>query len=695
MANTKLATSSFDWLDRPIKSKNADRLDRARFSHDLARTIASWDGTDSIVVGLYGNWGSGKTSIKNMLIEALNNSIPNPPIVVEFNPWRVSGFDQLSENFFAELWNKLPGNFKNLRKIFNEYREQLDSADINMGVFKVTAKQKKATLEDLRIRLLEEFEKCSKRFLIILDDVDRLPQKQISLLFQIIKANADFPKLAYLVLFHKSIVAKALSHEYQDGNLFIEKIIQVPFDVPEPSRFMIQQALFDGLNRLISGEHINKRFDKRRWINIFVQGIAPYFKTLRDVNRFLSILSFTIGLFTRDGCFEVNTVDLIALETLRVFEPDIYHQLPNFKSSLVKPTSTNESSVSKPLMELVGNLGRNTAAAKELLKGLFPNSEWIFGGTRYSDGYQKEWIQELRVGTEEFFDRYFALSISESDIAQKDIEDILKIAGDRHTLAAKLNDFKKRGLIFPLLERLDAHTGSIGIKNAIPFISAICDVSDDLPVRQGFLSLGADVYAWRIVYFYLLQETDASKRFKILKQAIQDTTGLFLPVKIVASEEPRKDGAHSEIKRLISDRNLLSLKKLCSKKIKAQSNSGLINQLYLSHILYRWKDFANPNIVKRWIQKQLKTKEGFFAILQAFSQKTYSQSLGEHATRINLRMDVGFLDFFQVKSNIGSALKKYAKHATKEEQKYIHLLKDAMENKKDPFRDSNIDSEYI
>jgi predicted KAP-like P-loop ATPase len=69
--------------DRPITSQREDRLERWRFAELLASAIKGWKGGDSLVVALYGPWGSGKSSIKNMVLEALRQSKQRGPIILE------------------------------------------------------------------------------------------------------------------------------------------------------------------------------------------------------------------------------------------------------------------------------------------------------------------------------------------------------------------------------------------------------------------------------------------------------------------------------------------------------------------------------------------------------------------------------------------------------------------------------------
>lgn len=61
--------------DTPISSLDDDRLDRKTFAIDLANSIRNLPGTDGMVIGIDGGWGEGKTSVLNMIREALEEDI--------------------------------------------------------------------------------------------------------------------------------------------------------------------------------------------------------------------------------------------------------------------------------------------------------------------------------------------------------------------------------------------------------------------------------------------------------------------------------------------------------------------------------------------------------------------------------------------------------------------------------------------
>lgn len=89
--------------DRPIASRKEDLLGRSGFAESLAAAIKGWKGNDSLVIAIYGPWGSGKSSVKNMVLESLRESEKDCPLIVEFNPWQWAGQEQLAEAFFQEI----------------------------------------------------------------------------------------------------------------------------------------------------------------------------------------------------------------------------------------------------------------------------------------------------------------------------------------------------------------------------------------------------------------------------------------------------------------------------------------------------------------------------------------------------------------------------------------------------------------
>src|SRR5438132_4310578 len=120
--------ASDNWFsaDRPISHRVEDRLGRRSFAEAIAAAVRGWRGRDSVVIAIHGPWGTGKSSIKNMVVEALKEEKKQPVAIAEFNPWQFGNRDQLAEAFFDEVGTALgrgtEGSQKQRRRVLNRWR---------------------------------------------------------------------------------------------------------------------------------------------------------------------------------------------------------------------------------------------------------------------------------------------------------------------------------------------------------------------------------------------------------------------------------------------------------------------------------------------------------------------------------------------------------------------------------------------
>ena len=238
--------------DRPISSLSEDLLGRGSFAVAMANAFIEWKGKDSLVVALYGPWGSGKSSVKNMVLELMRKH-EDVPAILEFNPWAWSGRDRIFGAFFEEVGIAIgkgsdKEHAKALATMWRKYGAHLSFAGIVVNAIKMgtqavgipvvplvlegvatgtrkaselaegAAKAHQAAsedepLEELKNALAESLGRLKAPLLVVMDDVDRLTREEIRTLFQLIKANADFPRVVYFLLFDRRVVEKALNEE--------------------------------------------------------------------------------------------------------------------------------------------------------------------------------------------------------------------------------------------------------------------------------------------------------------------------------------------------------------------------------------------------------------------------------------------------------------------------------------------------
>jgi len=523
------------------------------------------------------------------------------------------------------------------------------------GILSARSEARRQSLPEIKKDLTEVLQKLKKPVLVVIDDVDRLSAEEVKLLFQLVKANADFPNLVYLLLFQRDVVEKSLEKVIPAGGKeFLEKIVQIGFDIPQIERSRLERILFLGLDKLLEQDSkVSQRFNQQYWGNIFIGGLRLYFATLRDVNRFLSTLSFHISLFRSSGSFEVNPIDLIALEVLRTFEPGVYQRLYGAKDALTEHRDSmrgGKEEERKRTVELIVEQAEeaNRPQIREIIKQLFPHTGWIFGGFAYGSGYEEEWFRDLRVCHPDIFDRYFHFAIPERDISQAELDRILSLASDREGLATELRAFNARGLLGVVLDRLEAYKEKIDIKHAIPFIAALFDIGDELQEElPGFLTIGADTHASRIVFWYLKQEKDWKKRGYILKEAMKITNGVYLPVMRTSLEESKEARKKEPDAFIVDEDDLKDLRSICVEKIRQAAESGALkNHPEMARILYRWREWATPEEPKKWVEDLVESDNGTLFLLTAFVQRFTSQGIGDYVPKIHWRISPGSLENF-------------------------------------------------
>ena len=340
--------------DLPIKSSKGDLLARASFSRALADAILSYGNKDSVVTALYGSWGSGKSSVVNMVLERIEEASSSMaaagrPIIVKFNPWNYSDQNQLVGQFFRALSVALkrgdPGvDAKKAGEQLEAYSEFFKPlalipeptglvaglATAAAVVFKTVGvaasrwgRLKSKDLDQIRKDLDALLARQQRKILIVIDDIDRLNTVEIRQIFQLVKALGDFPNTVYFLAFDRDVVVKALAKVQEgSGDEYLEKIVQIPFQLPSISKTEVEKVLFGQLDELIK-DLPEIRWDQTHWGNVYQGGLRFFFATIRDVTRYINSLRFSFAM-VKD---EINPVDFLAVTALQVFEPAAYDGL--------------------------------------------------------------------------------------------------------------------------------------------------------------------------------------------------------------------------------------------------------------------------------------------------------------------------------------------------------------------------------
>lgn len=703
--------------DAPISTAKQDILGRTNFASELAEVIANQHTPESLVLALRGGWGSGKSSLKNLIVEVLRARFQEQVKVLEFNPWQLGSDETISRAFFRETAAALgqadqsqKGRYRAYK--FREYAKLLTSLSDTMklagektpgivgwlsgiglltagaglllpglpvtrvaavllmigGVVAIIAKavgklgaesDQGKPLEFVRLDLEEQLQSLPRNLLIIVDDIDRLEPEQIRLVMRLVKANANLPRITYLLLFQRSIVEEALKTlSNGDGRQYLEKIVQASFDVPTVEDARVEAAVLSGLDKLLSGElTLQNGFDQTRWGNVWQGGLRKLFRNLRDVQRFLANLNVHLNLHRGHRFLEINLVDFIAIEALRVFEPDIFAAVSHSKGLLaggyLRPTTTGS------IIAITADLEANRKeVVNDILTQLFPNFGAALGGLHYGSELNTTWIQERRICSQRHFDRYFMLRLPDGEIPESEFRDFLDI-NEKTKIDEAFEDFAQRGLLPVLLARLDEFNRQLPLENIDALLPALFDIGDAYDDSGGFSLSTPFIATWRTASWYLKSVVDIAQRGQILLKAMGNSAGLAVPNVLIKLEEDCRSKEPFDKREVLTDADLASAKDLFVQKIRSASEKPedfLIN-LHFVRLLYAWKKLAGEDEPRDWIAAVVNDPLRLPTLLVAFMSTSTSHTFGDHVTQSTKSFDLAwfkdFADLNQVKVAVG------------------------------------------
>ncbi len=251
--------------DNPIRSISEDRFDFKDYAQILANIIIETEKLP-FVIGIFGEWGTGKTSMMWMIHDILKDR--SDLRSVWFNPWKYDNKEELwhaliqtillsiLEDDKAKRNRKLAKLISKLGKectwvIFKKVVSSATSGLISDGTIE-GAKNKLFEQDTMYHRHInhfeEDFPKIIKEYLgnqgkllVFVDDLDRcIPENAITVL-ESLKLFLGNAQCVFILGMDRQIVELGIKQRYGDliemsGRDYLDKIIQVPFFLP-PVRF--------------------------------------------------------------------------------------------------------------------------------------------------------------------------------------------------------------------------------------------------------------------------------------------------------------------------------------------------------------------------------------------------------------------------------------------------------------------------
>jgi len=529
---------AIDGADAPIRTLSEDRLGRQAFAQALADAVLAAPAARGYVMGLTGPWGSGKTSILNMTVDAIGDDA----VVVHFNPWMFSGTEALVSSFFAEISKQLckkEARLKSIAAKFATYGQILSPAAALFGAG--SAVQGAVSLaqtiaagpsvyeqhEELRVLLAE----LGNRLVVVIDDVDRLRPNEVLDIVRLVRLVGDFPNTLYLLAFDRHRVEECLGEGDPDrGRAYLEKIVQVTHDVPKTREPDVTAMFLAGLGPLVEDVPTGP-FSSEDWTNILTFVVRPLLRTPRHVQRLLGSLSMTMRLVGD----EVAVADLIGMEAIRVLHPALFEATVAVADHLSAKTrfggqgayQAGRNAASSPIAPMY-------EAAPELAEAvchwLFPAARQHFENMHHGSEWEITWHRQRKVASAAVFRFYLERQLPKGVVPARAVDDALSHLTSSDELRQSLAPWSADQLM-DLIERMNSAIEELPFDGddldqdpARIALPVLLDLLPDLPELGAFQPRGS-MTLLRVTLRLLRRIIDSDDRAAVVRGVFTDTTG--------------------------------------------------------------------------------------------------------------------------------------------------------------------------
>lgn len=358
-------------IDVPRKHTQEDLFGINVYQEALIEYVELTD--TPITIALQGEWGSGKTSLMNLLRYNLCDKDLAPYLPIWINTWQYSlmktpgqaimsilegiinqiGALNPSKQKWAESRKKIGGIFKKMATVGTKIAA--GTVGIDGGLVDELLEGGEEVQSDI-VRLKEEIsdlidqimaENPSKRgFIFYIDDLDRIDPPVAVEILELLKNIFDLEHCVFILAIDYDVVIKGLKPKFgelteqneREFRSFFDKIIQLPFSMPVAS-YNVDTFLVDALKKIefFTDEELNNTSLAEDLSEITRMSVGTNPRSLKRLTNTLALIS----IINKKQKGSEATVDkqnkLInyALVCMQIAYPYIYNQLgdePDFKS---------------------------------------------------------------------------------------------------------------------------------------------------------------------------------------------------------------------------------------------------------------------------------------------------------------------------------------------------------------------------
>ncbi|PZR12971.1 MAG: hypothetical protein DI532_12460 [Azospirillum brasilense] len=661
--------------DSAITTPDADAYGFDGFADALARGIARMSAPEGFVIALDGPWGSGKSSVVNLLLHHLRTDVRAGRMeIVSFSPWWFAGAEAMTRGFFEVLADTVEGSLKGrlrrkameaVQAVYDRVRPAKPFAGVagdavaggvplgstavalaDAGLERLGAKR---SLAEEYARLADALRGQDRRTLVVVDDIDRLDPDDAMLVFQLVKSVGRLPNVLYLLAFDGTVAARHLERRFgAAGGDYLDKVVQATYGLPVPDRSQLLGALIGAVGPIFGD--IGPPQKATRFGNLMHDCAAPWLRTPRDVVRLVNAV--TVGWPAIAG--EANAADFLALEAIKLSHPEVHRAIQRNPSRLCgledhdfrRSMSGKERAAEYDALLLSETQEADREDLRSALRRLFPRLDGVYANSFYSGDFVSGWRRDRLVCSAPHFGTYFRLSPSREVLSSAEVATLIATLSDasrlRELFMSAVGDRRGSSGVTRaslLLEELRLRAEDLPAVALQPMLGALFEVADGIDSRdddvRGFPGWGNQLRLWGLVHDLLPRHLDQEERSALLLSLVpQAQVGWSCSLAEIAWDEHHPVDPAREVapgKHLVTLDGAARLRAAAVEAIRRSATTGeLIGHPRLRDLLFAWARWAEDEgaQVRRWTGARLEENRSVVRFANAFTFFGEAYALG-------------------------------------------------------------------
>jgi hypothetical protein len=387
-------------------------------------------------------------------------------------------------------------------------------------------------VEQQRQAIEAALSKLTEPIFVFIDDIDRLTAREIRDMLGLVRLTAHFPKIIYLLAFDRAKVERALDQDgLEGGRSYLDKIVELSFDLPTTSPHALGNLLLVGLDQVISGIPAGP-FEPGRWQDVAARVLGPLLSTPRDINRYLASLPASLRMIGE----EVALVDVLVLEAIRLRLPDVFAQLGPMSRALtdVGMITSQTPGWQAEVDAFIQSAGAHAAVVSDLCRLLFPATERYLGSnTTWPSSWLSIWRKNRRVANPDVLAIYLSKQLPPGTVPAATVE-MAVLAMERTENFQTVVDTLSADDLDDFLARLAGYADDGAPDAVLPGCIVLLGLYPRLRTRsKGFLDFGPEITLDRVVLQLLCRIDGEAERTRIVEKLCVAVAGFTGRVRLL------------------------------------------------------------------------------------------------------------------------------------------------------------------